>query len=272
MVHEELERLKEIELSILSEFDAFCRKHSLQYYLIGGALLGAARYGHLIPWDDDVDVAMPREDYERLYELWREDSPKGYFLQRAETDPFFARGITKIRKNGTEILEEISCNVKMHQGIYIDVFPIDYLEEADERFVAKRARKIRRCLSLRAIRSGYIGERKAFLKRIVRILLCPVPLVAFDCYLTRLSTEKNTEEHRYAILWTHNYDWRHQLHPISVFGEGSVCSLNGENVTAPVDTEAFLKKVFGENYMQEPPLDKQTLPHKYIEVKFEGEV
>ena len=78
-------------------------------------------------------------------------------------------------------------------------------------------------------------------------------------------------EHRYAILWTHNYDWRHQLHPISVFGEGSVCELNGRGVSAPADIVAFLSKVFGETYLQEPPEEKQQNPHQYIKVSFEGE-
>ena len=97
MTNQELKRLQKKELEILIDFHNFCVEKNLQYYLIGGALLGAARYQGFIPWDDDIDVAMPREAYERLKKEYR--SSDKYFLQNSDTDPLFARGIQKIRCN-----------------------------------------------------------------------------------------------------------------------------------------------------------------------------
>ena len=260
----DFELLKACELEILGVFDRYCREHSLQYYLIGGALLGAARYGKFIPWDDDIDVAMPREDYERFFRLWQERPVDAYFLQRAETDPLFARGITKLRKNDTEVVEEISQGVNMHKGVYIDIFPVDYLPKICERKIEKRAKKIRRLLSLRAIRSGYIGKRRRIVKKIIRLGLLPVSLRSLDRRIEKLCTEQNTQEHKYAILWTHNYDWRHQLHKIEVLGEAGTCEFCGQVWSAPADTHAFLVTVFGQEYRKEPPKEKQIFPHHYL--------
>lgn len=260
-----LQRLQEVEFSILCDFDDYCRARGLRYYLIGGALLGAARYGKFIPWDDDVDVAMPREDYERLCREWEKEPIKGLFLQSGETDKNFARGIMKLRKDGTKILEKSSAHVSMHHGIYIDIFPIDYLPARDEKKIARRAKKIRRLMSLRAIRSGYVGNHAA-IKRALRLLLLPIPYRVFDRHLARLCTRDNEKENNYAILWVHNYDWRHQTHFAAVLGEGSECFFCGRPFMAPTDMHSFLTTVFGEDYMKEPPKEKQKNPHRYIEL------
>ncbi len=261
---EAIERLQATEFEILTIFDAYCRAHNLQYYLIGGALLGAARYGRFIPWDDDVDVAMPREDYERLAELWETTSIQGYFLQSAKTDPFFARGIMKLRKEGTELIEESCANVKMHRGIYIDIFPIDYASVADGKVLARKAKRIRRLLSFRAIRSGYIGRKHAFLKRVIRGVTLSISLTKIDNRLYKEATEYNSGERNYAVLWLHNYDWTHQIHPVAVLGTEGGCDFCGRRFMAPENIDAFLSKVFGEKYMEEPPKEKQKNPHRYL--------
>lgn len=159
MSEETLLRLKQIELEILKVFHEYCAKHSLQYYLIGGALLGAVRHRGFVPWDDDIDVGMLREDYERLKKIWDRDPIDGYFLQYNETDPAFARGIIKLRLNNTKVIEFSSRNVKMHNGIYIDIFPIDYIDRNNGIALYMRGWIIKKLLTLRAIKSGYDNGR-----------------------------------------------------------------------------------------------------------------
>lgn len=266
---EELQALQNVELSILLSFDAYCRKHGLRYYLIGGALLGAARYAGFIPWDDDVDVAMPREDYERLRACFAEDPIGGLFLQNADTDPRFARGIQKLRKDGTEVIEASTKGVRMHQGIYIDIFPVDYLPALDAKAISTRQRKIRRLLSIRSIRSGCIGGRMRTLKRLLRVAVLFLSHRRLDRRLEALCVKDNAKERNYAILWTHNYDWQRQTHPISVLGTGGMCDFCGNTVMAPRDIHSFLTQVFGENYMDPPPPEKRVPPHTYISCRFE---
>lgn len=267
MTNSELLRLKETELSILEVFDNYCQKHGLRYYLIGGALLGSVRYGGFIPWDDDIDVAMPREDYETLKKIWQAESIDGYFLQSSETDINFARCIMKLRKDGTEIIEKASAEVEMHNGIYIDIFPIDYVDELSDK-VAKRASAIRRLMSLRAIKSGYRGNHQC-IKKIIKYCIFWLSEEVIENRIYRLCTAENQGLRKYAILYLHNYPWQKQIHPIEVFGDGKGCLFEGEKFTAPADTHKFLTKVFGEDYMQEPPDNKKRNPHNYVSIKFQ---
>ena len=210
---------------------------------------------------------MPRKDYEALKQLWQQDSINGYFLQHEKSDPNFARCIMKLRKDGTQIVEKSSANVKMHQGIYLDIFPIDFVKDNDPKRINKQAKKIRRLMSLRTIKSGYLGRYQKT-KNLIRILLFAVPVSLIDKKLYSLCTKENSEDAPYAILYLHNYNWQKQLHKKEVFGEGKEIEFEGLKFNAPNETDTFLKKVFGENYQEDPPKEKQKTPHNYITVKF----
>ena len=261
----ELRKLQLAELSILIDFAQFCKNHNLKYYLIGGALLGAVRYQGFIPWDDDIDVAMPREDYERLKLIYK--SSDTYFLQNSDTDPCFSRCIQKIRLNHTKAVERLSEGISMHHGIYIDIFPIDYLERVQNWKIASRARTIRFYMSLRAIKGGYLGEKHRRLKMAVN-RFCPLSTCIIDRRLDALCTQENKRQRNYAILWLHNYSWKHQLHSVDIFGEGSACVFEEKTFVAPSDTHRFLSNVFGCDYREEPPLPKRKNSHDFVYLEF----
>lgn len=117
------------QLEILKVFDSVCRKHGLRYSLYAGSLLGAVRHSAFIPWDDDLDVCMPREDYDRFLSLWSSEAPEGYVLQNKETEPRFWQSFTKIRKDGTTFLQEEREAGKYHLGIFLDIFPLDRIPD-----------------------------------------------------------------------------------------------------------------------------------------------
>ena len=261
-----LKELQEIELQILIDFHGFCAEHGLQYYLIGGALLGAAKYQKCILWDDDVDVAMPREDYERLKQIFKSDR---YFLQNGQSDPVFSRCIQKIRLNDTVIAEKHCIGLDMHQGIYIDIFPIDFVSHDCPKTLKKRASAIRHLMSLRAIKGGYHSGRYGAVKKLIRMLL-PISAAQIDKRIDKLCTLENGKERKYGILWLHNYPWHKQLHEAKVFGEGVKCRFCGRDFVAPADMDGFLRKVFGGNYIEEPKLDKQKCPHNYMNIKLDN--
>lgn len=257
-----LKELQKTELQILVDFDKFCKEKGLQYYLIGGALLGAVRDQKFIPWDDDIDVAMPREDYERIKENFSSDR---YFLQNAQSDPLFSRCIQKIRLNGTSIAEKNCAHIDIHQGIYIDIFPIDYVSENYSKKLARRAGRIRRLMSLRAIKGGYKNDRYTITKKIIQWFL-PVSIRYIDRKIDELCTKDNHLNRNYAVLWLHNYSWKKQIHEYEVFGSGSKCSFEGHEFIAPANADAFLSRVFGQGYMKEPVPEKRKCPHNYMNV------
>ena len=123
-----LHRVQTVELEILREFDKVCRKNNLKYSLAYGTLIGAVRHKGFIPWDDDIDVVMPRDDYEKLKLLWKDESSPRYILQDYRIDVFYQNNFMKIRKNNTSYIQgENEFNAKYHTGIFIDIFPMDRL-------------------------------------------------------------------------------------------------------------------------------------------------
>ncbi len=122
-----LNKVHKVHLEIVSEVKRICKKNGIKYSMIAGTLLGAVRHHGFIPWDDDLDIGMLRRDYERFLQVARKELCRQYFLQTWETDKNFVLPFAKIRKNGTKLVEKNSADVKMHQGIYIDIFPFDNL-------------------------------------------------------------------------------------------------------------------------------------------------
>lgn len=123
---ETLFNIQSTELEILSYFDTFCRENGLKYSLSGGTLLGAVRHKGFIPWDDDVDCMMMREDYDKLIALWNEKADtQRYILQNKDNAPNFPQSFLKIRKNNTTFLQSEQERGKYHTGIFIDIMPAD---------------------------------------------------------------------------------------------------------------------------------------------------
>ena len=122
---EELERLQEALYETLSEVDRICRKHGIRYFVTGGTAIGAYFWGKILPWDDDVDVGMMRPDYERFAAIAQEEMGDRFFLQTPDTEPHTPFYFMKVRMNGSRFSEATFKHIKMHQGIYVDIFPFD---------------------------------------------------------------------------------------------------------------------------------------------------
>jgi lipopolysaccharide cholinephosphotransferase len=127
---------RKIELDILLYIDSFCKEHGIQYYLAGGSLLGAIRHKGFIPWDDDIDVCVMREDWEKFIEALKKDLDDKFYFQCFETDKKFnvINGPTmKVRKKGTYI-EEVNFLLKNRcksgNGIFVDVIIYDNISES----------------------------------------------------------------------------------------------------------------------------------------------
>lgn len=124
----DIKRIQAIELDILLEFDRICKKHSLNYQLYSGTLIGAIRHKGFIPWDDDVDVCMLRSEYDKFLSVVESELTSSYFFQTYETDPNYINKYAKIRKNGTFFMEKLVIGEDMHHGMYIDIFAFDNIE------------------------------------------------------------------------------------------------------------------------------------------------
>lgn len=138
---QELQQLQGALYETLGEVDRICRKHAIRYIVTGGTAIGALFWQKILPWDDDVDVGMMRPDYERFAKIAAEELGERYFLQTPDTEPHTPFYFMKVRLNGSRFSESTFQGIKMHQGIYVDIFPFDkiprqkWLERLQERAV-----------------------------------------------------------------------------------------------------------------------------------------
>ena len=131
---EVLRKAQLIMLDMLIEFDAICKKYKLQYWLDSGTLLGAVRHRGFIPWDDDIDLSMPVEDYNKFIEIAESELSSEIFFQTSQTDKNFKFDYIKLRSNKASIVEfhEKDKPIKYHQGVFVDIFPMLAIENTEE--------------------------------------------------------------------------------------------------------------------------------------------
>lgn len=123
-----MNKLQKLLLFIAKEVKRICEENDINYFICGGTQLGAVRHQGFIPWDDDLDIAMPRRDYERFIELCEQELDKEiFFLQTEWTEEKYAFAFSKIQLRGTEIIEDFSKNANVSHGIFVDIFPYDNL-------------------------------------------------------------------------------------------------------------------------------------------------
>lgn len=127
LVTEKRKKIWAIELDIYLELAKVCKKHNLTFWGDGGTLLGAIRHNGFIPWDDDMDIIMPREDYNKLLKIGPQEFNHPYFLQTPYSDPGFVFSYTKLRNSNTSCISKWFAKGGFNQGIHIDIFPLDYI-------------------------------------------------------------------------------------------------------------------------------------------------
>ena len=130
-----LNRIKDVEKQILCKYIEICEKYHLRYFVAFGTLLGTARHKGFIPWDDDIDVGMPREDYERFLQIAQKECGEEYFLQTVDTDPEYHLYFAKLRMNRTRFVENSLQKAGSVTGFYIDIFPYDEISDDEEEMV-----------------------------------------------------------------------------------------------------------------------------------------
>ena len=257
-----IQRLKQVELDLFRAFIDVCDKLNLKYYLLGGTLLGAVRHGGFIPWDDDIDVGMLREDYEIFVEKGQALLPKEYFIQTFKTDPDYPANYAKIRNSNTTFLETAARNCNINHGVFIDVFPLDTYP-ADKK-VQKRFSFKTQLMTLRVSSAFYRPDRVRPLKmKVVNALLS----IIYPSYQRAVRARERlyTAFKSGELIANHSGAWGvKEIVPAEWYGEGTLLTFEGLTVRAPARYEQWLTQVYGD-YMKLPPVEKQVT-HHYTDV------
>jgi lipopolysaccharide cholinephosphotransferase len=139
-----LQQLQAMEMEVLDAIDELCRKHGISWWLDSGTALGARRHGGFIPWDDDIDIGMLREDYDRFCQVAPDGLRPGFSFHNARRDEGFAPMFSKVWKDGTKFHTQETIDAGLDQGVFVDVFPYDYIDEAHAAQVRKALNKAQR--------------------------------------------------------------------------------------------------------------------------------
>lgn len=256
--------IQQIEREILAVFVDICQKLGLRYYLVCGSALGAVKYSGFIPWDDDIDVALPRGDYERFLAEAPNLLPGHLFLQNYRSDPHFPQIYSKLRHSGTTCIEEGARHLPIHHGIALDIFPLDGYptEKAAQRRLELGKRWYRHLLNTAFGEPP--GLRQKLEHRLKRLL-------GLHRRTARIAQKLDTLLQRYPLedspLWCNHGNWQGTLDyaPRDWFGDGREGMFEGLPVILPADTERYLTQKYG-NYREDPPRVQQKSHHRYAVV------
>lgn len=256
-----LEDLKQIELDILREFVEVCEQLDLRYYLLGGTLLGAVRHQGFIPWDDDIDVGMPREDYDIFVRKAQKMLPSHLFIQTIETDPGYVNCFAKIRNSDTTFIESSAVHMRINHGVFMDVFPLDYYPEDAQEQIKLDSRKkwLLRRIGVEFKLSAYNTPKGRAKKRIIKMLYPSVSAAIKKREQLYRSTPHS------GLMANHGGAWgKKEIIPTSWYGDGTTVTFEGMRLRAPAEYDKWLTQVYGD-YMQLPPVEKRV-GHHYVDV------
>ena len=264
---DELHALQSCELDILGVIDDICKKYRIPYSLYSGSLLGAVRHHGFIPWDDDIDICMKRDDYDRFLAAWMESSPSGFFLQNKENSPSFTQTFTKIRKEHTTFLQYPWEAGRYHTGIFVDVFPLDRIPAVrSQQFLYK----IRTAIFLLLTRE-FVPEEENFLTRIVSFLFLMVVRGNMRIQLRRHLEKKLKEynhDHSLPLVGFDTLAGLNQKYPSDMMDDFTNMSFQGREFPCCKDWDSQLGVLYGD-YMTLPPEEERTWKHHPIILDFE---
>lgn len=254
-----LRKLQLIELEILKKVHKICIENNIKYYIIGGTLLGAVRHGGFIPWDDDVDIVMYREDMNKLIKILQEEYSNLFFVQNFDTDPYYVRYITKIRLNGTKLVEPVYKDNNAVNGIYIDIFPLDHVPQKDSFDLRFRGTLLRYLLAIKSIKFDGLGvsKSKAVLGKILKVLLFFIPDKTVNNLFKYVFEKDNNKDCPYTTNFSSHFKWKKQLFENNVYGEGVLLDFENSKFIAPNKYTEVLERLYGKNYMDLPPKEKR---------------
>lgn len=240
---------------LLKEVKDICEEHGLRYYLWGGTLLGAIRHNGFIPWDDDIDICMPREDYNKLIELQKQKKLKNT-LHCHELEKNYKYLYAKYCEDGTLVSEKYSNAGKF--GLFVDIFPLDGLGN-DRKEIKKLFAKLKPCHNLywASIASNSIRP----------LLLIPpfTPLFFMWRYffkkLSKATNKYSFDESTYVgKIGTVLVD--REILEKDYYTSNSTVTFEGEKYSAPNNPHKWLEWIYGKTYMTPPPEHKRK-PHGF---------
>ncbi len=269
----EFRKMQLLQLEMLVEFDRICNENNINYVIFSGTMLGAIRHKGYIPWDDDADIAMLREDYEKFKAIAYKLNNKICFFQDHTTDPEYRWGYGKLRRTGTKYIRIGQEHLKCKTGIFIDIFPLDdvpnsLIGQIFQDFYCFCCRKILWSEVGKKAEKGIIGLWYSLLSKIKTENV-------FKLLQKYIRRSKNINDNKVRILCFTSMGklyYKHKIHerygmPKKWFTDRKQYLFENNKLWGSKDYDEILKYIF-DDYMSPPPPDKRTCHSPFSTIDF----
>lgn len=251
------EELKKIQLNILKRIAEYCDQHKLRYFLGYGSLIGAIRHNGYIPWDDDIDIVMPRPDYEQLMQSFN-DSEEDIKVVSPSNSKEYYLPFGKAYDERT-VLHETQFKMNTF-GVYIDIFPLD---GAGDLFAVKKEKWLNKLVN---VKKAVFKSNRSILKKIVialgKVILFPISTHSILKKMERIAKKNNFESSEMVNCLFSPYAQR-ECCP-RFFVETQIdWTFEGMLFKVPLEYDRYLKNIYGD-YMKLPPEEKRVAHHQFV--------
>ena len=250
-MYEEIKPLQKKQLEILKELIRICDKNHIKYFLVFGTLLGAIRHSGFIPWDDDIDVCMPWEDYLKFESACKKDLKEGFFLQTRNTDPESRLTYNKLRLNNTTLIIDYMADRDMNHGIDIDIYP---LYNVSDGFISRKLQYIATALYMLLQVEQPPENHGGLMQYVSKVILFFIRgnfrrrlKVFCHKYMAKFEKKKT----RYKAFLCGNMDAANIRYPAEFFDKGIKWKFEDTEAMIPAEYDGYLTARYGD-YMTPP--------------------
>ncbi len=264
----DIKELHRVEAKLLKVFIEFCGNRNISYFLIGGSALGAVRHKGFIPWDDDIDLGIPRRDYEKLISISEHELPDKCVINCFENEKEYPYYFAKVCNEDVIMIEKMTQHLDFRHYIYIDIFPLDGAPNS------KLMQKVHffRILIYKKLQNLYNGMTKRKMNRLKEVAIMIIRLVFSRKWIhnriDKLAKKYKYEDSEYIANYFGTWGTK-EISPKKYFGDGTDLFFENGYYKVPYDYDNYLKALYND-YMQLPPEEKRKSHHEFSSVKFKN--
>ncbi len=264
----DFKKLQCVQMEIMDEVHRICCENSVNYYIIGGTALGAVRHGGYIPWDLDIDIAMPRADYERFAEICTSELSKRFVYRDYKNTSAFSHPHALVCiKNTYLTVKSSKYNPKDENlGIYLDIFPLDNAP-SDKLLQQSQIAELEKIKRIKLWKRAYRYRRNfknTVVKKLVSMLIFWTDVDKLNYNFDKVSRKYEDSDTGLWCSMSSHYSYSKQCMPSSVYGKPQLIKFENREYYAPEKLDDYLTRIYGD-YMKLPPEEERQANLGYFE-------
>ena len=257
----DITEVQKLLLDLMKVVHDFMEENQIEYYLLGGSALGAVRHKGFIPWDDDIDIGLTRENYEKFLRLSSKFC-SNYEIQNFTNHKYCDYGLTRIYINNTYIDNDTLKKTKLDKRLYFDIFPLDNVPEdtTELKIYEKRIFRLKKIIQRIDVRIYDSSKIKIFIKKIISFFLKPFRKRILSSFDSLIKKYRYYETRKICSLCS-QYGFDKQVMFKEIYGRPTLHKFEDADLYVPEKVDVYLTTLFGNDYMELPPLEKRRKGH-----------